>query len=266
MEFIEHNGKKIAFTSKGKGKSLIFLHGFCENASMWDEFCEAFETDFQVTKIDFPGFGQSEAGESCSMESMADTVLAVIEHLKLKSSLLIGHSMGGYVSLELLNQRANLFDGLCLFHSHPFSDSESKKSDRKKAAAFIQKHGKALYLKQFFPFLFYPTFISSNRFLIEKITHEANNLDDQSIIDAINAMANRQSRVDVLRNLDIPVLQLIGREDKTISFEENIEQLAIPAVGSIHILDKVNHMGMYEAKTKCRRILKNFINFLSESN
>ena len=80
-QYIIHNHKKIAYTNKGSGKVLIFIHGFCEDKTMWDDFAIPFEESHQVITIDLAGFGESEAQPSLSILDMAASVHTVLNDL-----------------------------------------------------------------------------------------------------------------------------------------------------------------------------------------
>ena len=174
MEFIEFQKQQIAFSdNKHEGIPVVFIHGYCEDQTMWDEFSEPFDIDYRLIKIDLPGFGLSEIKKSISIKEMADTVIAVLKHLKIKKYILIGHSMGGYVSLEIAKKEHQNLLGFCLFHSHPFEDSADVKKKRLKAVDFIEEIGQEIYVKQLIPRLFKPDFNKSNDYLVAKLVYQA---------------------------------------------------------------------------------------------
>ena len=103
MQIIHFNGKKVGFTEQGKGTPIILLHGFCEDSRMWDDFLTQFPRR-RIIRIDLPGFGQTELQEEHTISAMTHCVKAVIDHLDIKKCIIIGHSMGGYVSLDFVKQ------------------------------------------------------------------------------------------------------------------------------------------------------------------
>ena len=262
MKSITFNKKKLSYKKKGKGLPLIFLHGFGEDSRVWDEFVEKFVEDYKVIRIDLPGFGQSDAGEDMTISKMANGVHAVLEKLEVKQCVLIGHSMGGYVSLAFAERHENMLLGLGMFHSQPFADTEEKKKGRQKGIDFIRKYGHSLYIKQLIPALFAKSFANDNQVLIERLTFQANQYESEGIIGGLEAMKNRPDRSEGLKKIKCPVLFIVGKEDQAIPEQNSLEQVHLPDVASIHILPKVGHMGMYEAKKKCTKIIKDFISFV----
>ena len=262
VKFAIHKEKNIAYQVEGKGPALVFLHGFCEDSGIWEDFKPDFiEENFKVITIDLPGFGQSDLLPENAIEDMAEAVATVIDKLNLPPFILIGHSMGGYVSLAFAEKYPNLLIGLGLFHSHPYADSEAKKEGRQKGINFIKEHGHVLFVKQLFPNLFTRKYARSNSFLIDKLTYQASNYQSESIISALEAMKNRPDRSMVLTQFSAPVLFIVGKEDTAVPADKSLEQTHLPQVASIHILEKVGHMGMFEAKKQTQLLIRQFAQF-----
>lgn len=260
MPNITHNNRKINFLVRGKGTPIIFLHGFCEDHSVWDEFIPTFRNN-KLVRIDLPGFGASTTHEKPSVESFADVVKAVIDHLHLDKCILIGHSMGGYVSLTFAKKYPSYLLGFGLFHSHPYADSDEKKANRAKSIEFIRRNGHFHYIKQLFPVLFPTSFLSSNNFLINKLIHRASSFSAEGIIGGLETMMNRPDQTEVLINSTCPVLFIVGKEDNVVPKQGSIDQTAMPNIAHIHLLEEVGHMGMFEAKKATQKIIKRFVSF-----
>ncbi len=263
---ITYKGRNIAFSVRGKGVPVLFLHGFCEDSSIWDDFTPGItEAGNRVICVNLPGFGASEplAGET-SIEEMARAVLAVADHLELKKFILIGHSMGGYVGLAISELAGGRLAGLGLFHSHPYADSEEKKAGREKGVAFILKFGPSLFVKQLMPTLFAPEFAAGNIFLVDKLILRASQYPQAGILNALEAMKNRPDRSDVLAAAAFPVLFILGEKDQAIPRELDHRQTTLPQVAVVHVLDKSGHMGMLEAPAATRKICEEFIRFCRE--
>ena len=262
MKNIKHNNKQIAFDSEGKGQAVIFLHGFGNDRSVWNEFkTDLLEEKFRVICIDLPGFGNSESLDDTSIENMAGAVNAVIDHLKLDQLILIGHSMGGYVSLAFAQKYPDKLIGLGMFHSHPYADTEEKKKGRDKGINFIRRQGHILFVKQLIPNLFAEKFVRSNTFLVDKLVYRASKYSSEAIINALEAMKARPDRSAVLTNIQIPVLFIIGQQDQAVPMKYSMDQTHLPETSSIHVLEKVGHMGMFEAKKQTQRIVRQFAEF-----
>ena len=101
---------KISYTDSGKGAVVVLLHGFLENKHMWKEIIPVISRNKRVLAIDLLGHGHTEClGYIHPMELMADAVAAVLKTLRIRKITLIGHSMGGYVSLALSEKNPEYF-------------------------------------------------------------------------------------------------------------------------------------------------------------
>ncbi|MBR9919971.1 MAG: alpha/beta hydrolase [Bacteroidetes bacterium] len=265
MEQLTINGQPIGYETSGKGKPVLFLHGFCEDRRIWTEFLEPMEEEeYHFIIADLPGFGDSPLVEPASIDKMADILLQFMSALGHEEFLLVGHSMGGYISLAMVEKAAARIEALVLFHSHPFSDSEEKKDSRNKGIEFIQRNGHELYVKQLLNKLFYPLYISSHRYIMDRLIYHASNYSPEGIINALEAMRDRPDRSEILRNIGCPVQFIIGAEEKIIPEDLSMEQTHLPAIGSIDLIARSNHMAMFEAAKECRRILKRFFAFAED--
>jgi len=263
MPTLNFKGRKINYLSQGKGQPIVFLHGFCEDSSVWDNFISEFNSN-KIIRIDLIGFGSSEPVENPSVEYAADSVKAVLDHLEIQQVILIGHSMGGYVSLAFAKKHESYLNGLGIFHSHPFADSEEKKKNRAKSIDFIKRNSHFHYIKQLFPNLFPPKFLSSNNFLVNKMIHRASTFPMEGIIGGLEMMINRSDQTAVLKAIKCPVLFIIGLEDQVVPLEQCLEQTALPDVADIQILNDVGHMGMFEATKRIQKIIRVFTGFCYE--
>ena len=99
---IEYKGTPIFYSEEGQGQTIVLLHGFLENCSMWNDIkAQLVKHSYKVITVDLLGHGKTGClGYIHTMEVMADAVYAVLHELKIKSFALVGHSMGGYVGFS----------------------------------------------------------------------------------------------------------------------------------------------------------------------
>ena len=129
-----YKGINVSFSDQGKGTAVILLHGFLENATMWKNIKPQLAKRNRVITIDLLGHGKTGClGYVHTMEMMADAVHVVLSHLKIRKSVFIGHSMGGYVALAFAEIHPDKLKGLVLLNSTTRGDSEDRKILRKRA-------------------------------------------------------------------------------------------------------------------------------------
>ena len=93
----------IFIEDKGDGQVLVLVHGFLGSSNMWFPQIKYFKEKFRVLTPALPGFGKSNAINSCdSIQCMAKMILKSLESKKINKYNLLGHSMGGMVVQEMI--------------------------------------------------------------------------------------------------------------------------------------------------------------------
>jgi pimeloyl-ACP methyl ester carboxylesterase len=133
---IASNNIPIDYKSCGKADTtLLFVHGWCIDKEYWEKQMDFFCPRYKVVAIDLPGFGKSgKIDSSWSFENYTGDVKSVIEQLKLKNVILVGHSMCGDLLLDMSNQFPNLITGIVGIDnlhnpSSPFTAEQKKSAD-----------------------------------------------------------------------------------------------------------------------------------------
>ncbi len=257
-EFIKYQNKNIHYKVSGKGKVVVLLHGFGEDGNIWNELIKDFKNDYHLIVPDLPGSGLSEIldGENISIDDYAEVIKAILDSDKIKKCSIIGHSMGGYITLSLAEKYPVLLDRFGLFHSSAFADDEPKKQNRLKAIDFIKANGSYAFLKASIPNLFADKMHQKE---IEQLIEQGSKFTPEALIQYYLAMINRPDRTAVLKKFDKPVLFIIGEKDNAIPLHSSLQQCYLPSISYVNILE-AGHMGMIEQAEKCKTILHLFIN------
>jgi pimeloyl-ACP methyl ester carboxylesterase len=109
-QFLEKDGRKLAYRSIGKGQPIILALRFRGIMDSWDPaFLDALAKDFRVITFDYTGLGRSTGKQATTMKEMADDIVTLVEGLKLKNPIAGGWSMGGMVAQEALAANPDLF-------------------------------------------------------------------------------------------------------------------------------------------------------------
>lgn len=278
---VDYKGGKLVYRTKGEGPLVILLHGFGEDGTIWKNQYDAF-SNYQLLIPDLPGSGGSEMIEDMSMEGMADALKAILDgHDKSSRSLptsqagfgkpvpskregrggvvLVGHSMGGYITLAFAEKYPEYLNAFGLFHSTAFADSEEKKQTRRKGINSIKQNGAPAFLKTAIPNLYAPVTKEERPGLIEEQMTGVNNFSAEALVSYYEAMIKRPDRTEVLRNSKIPVLFVMGRYDTAVPMEDMLKQCHLPKVSYIHILENSGHNGMIEEVEESNKIFMQFI-------
>ena len=109
-----------AFTEQGQGDvAVLLLHGIGGGKSIWGDDASGTQSaiagaGFRAFSIDLPGYGESAALGAPDMDAFVNAVTAVIDHAAARSTVLLGHSMGGMVAQELVARQPQRVQGLVL--------------------------------------------------------------------------------------------------------------------------------------------------------
>lgn len=249
------------YTDEGEGDTLVLVHGFCEDGSVWNHFSKSLSRNFRVIIPDLPGYRNSSlTNEELTIEWMADFLKAILDKEKVARAIIVGHSMGGYITLAFAEKYPELALKIALFHSHCFADNEEKKKSRQKSVDFIKQHGTTVFVEELYNNLFGQKFLSENKSVVEKLKTVAMGYAAGTITSDLEAMIKRPGREHVLKSFQRPVLFILGKSDKLIPYEKSLEQCAFPKVADVHILENTGHMGMFEEPQKTLEIIAQFAN------
>ena len=266
LKTFTYQSSKIFYRTIGKGNPVVLIHGFAEDGDIWKNQIDFLKDHFYLIIPDLPGSGKSELIDDMSIEGMAEVIkeILILEVSKVsptgvparertqfvEGAVLIGHSMGGYISLAFAEKYPDLISSFALVHSSAFADSEEKKANRLKSIEFIKKNGAYEFLKATIADLFTETWSSNNKETVELQIEKSRSFTDDAIIQYYKAMISRPDRTHVLKNFSKLILFIIGRHDKAVPFEQSMQQCYMPNQAHIHILRNSAHMGMLEETEK----------------
>jgi len=257
-EFL-YQKKKIAYRLIGSGQPVMLVHGFAEDGTVWRNQIEFLKDKFKLIVPDLPGSGQSELVDDMSMEGMAEVLHSIIHEEGIDRCPVIGHSMGGYITLALASAYPNHVNAFGLFHSSSFADTDEKKASRRKGIESIREHGAAEFLKTMIPGLFSQSSKDEQPELIDEQIALSYNFLPQALVLYYQSMIQRPDRTNLLRSSTIPVFFVIGKNDKVVPPEDSLKQCHLPEKSYIHLLQKSGHMGMLEEPAICNHYLEKFL-------
>ena len=256
MKKFLYKNTNINYSDTGTGNPIVLLHGFLENTTMWDFYIPDFSKKHRVIAVDLLGHGQSEClGYIHSMENQAEMVYAVLDHLKIKKSLFVGHSMGGYVALAFAEMYPNNIGNLVLLNSTSYEDNHERKINRNRAIKAVK-----LNYVNFVRMAISNLFSEENREIlsdeIESVKLEALKTPLQGIIAAQEGMKIRKNRTRFLQTAHFPILLILGKKDPVLIYRENKKLIENTTIKLISFPD--GHMSHIENKLELKIILLDF--------
>jgi pimeloyl-ACP methyl ester carboxylesterase len=224
----------------GRGKPVVFLHGFLESSTMWKHFDLA-NAPFESILIDLPGHGKSSFKKNLnSISDIATAICTALESINVNDFDLIGHSLGGYVAIEI-HKILNLKSKLILFHSNFWDDDVEKKANRNRVIKVVNEN-KTFFLQEAIPNLFLDQF--RNKDAVIALINEAKELSTETIVAYSEMMRDRPNQEEYCL-LNQQYLHFIQGEldsivpAQAVKFYEN-------KITNLYILEMCGHMGYVE--------------------
>lgn len=244
------NEQLLNYRISGNGNPVIFLHGFMEDLSMWEELIP--HLPVKACSIDLPGHGKSslDTNRTPSIRYMAEEVRKIMEHEQLLHPIVVGHSMGGYVALELFQLVPDL-EHIVLFHSHPWADPESRKNDRQRVAELVRTKA-SVFIREAIPNLFYHP--SEMTHVITHYVRIAERMNPEAIGWAALAMKDRQDLSHLMAAHPEKFSVISGEKDRLIQVKALTEFCARHHISSV-VLPDVGHMAQEENRDEAIHLL-----------
>lgn len=222
---------------------VVLIHGFGFDSRIWSPVELAFNS-FKMVSLSLPGFGVKLVSESYRINDLAQKFWM---HPDLRGDHqvhLVGHSMGGYVCMEMIAQQPSRIASLVLVHSHVFADAEAKKQGRTAILEDIKLNGRQGLVNKMIPSLF------GNKEGFEEIIavllSRGMAYNDDAWYYGLEAIRDRQDHSETLRNIHAPVLMIMGKKDMAVPIELAYQQASIPEQNKLCLYPEVGHMAMYE--------------------
>lgn len=269
-----YKGCTISYRVIGNGKPVVFVHGFGETSDIYQKQIDFLKEHCLLIVPDLPGSGKSTLLTTseeknneevsvkfpASINDYADCIAALIEEENIHEVTLLGHSMGGYITMAFAQKHHQLLNGFGLIHSTAYADNEVKKGNRKRGIQMVGEYGGYGFLKTIIPNLFGDKFKKEHPEQINELIEASKKFDDNALQQYYFAMHNRPDRRVVLKESKVPVLFIAGTEDTVAPINDVLLQASMPQQSFIHVLENIGHMGMWEATEKMNNYLLEFIN------
>lgn len=246
----------VVYRDQGEGTCIVLLHGYLETSEIWQNFTPGFPEGIRLISIDLPGHGASGTwGKSHQMDDLAASVLAVLEAEGTEKIFLVGHSMGGYVTLAFADLFPERLLGYSLLHSTCFADTEEKRKNRDREISLVLCHK----IKQIINVNIPKGFASDNAerlsLEVERAKEIAHVNSEDGVVAILNGMKDRPDRTHVLQNPSLPLLLIGGMKDNYIPVDVFEKLISLAPHASVLRLEESGHMGFIEEGEQVVRAL-----------
>ncbi|MBD0373290.1 MAG: alpha/beta fold hydrolase [Pyrinomonadaceae bacterium] len=254
----------MAYTDEGRGQSVVLLHGFPFNRSMWRGQVEALSDRYRVITPDLRGFGESsaESDEPATMHEMAEDVAALLDEIGVERFTLGGLSMGGYVAFAFYRHFPLRVRNLILADTRPQADTDEARENRERQAQQALSEGMQGIVEGMLPKLLSPTTLGERKEVVEELRAMMLSTNPVGAAAALRGMGERPDQTHLLPRILAPTLIIVGSEDQ-LTPPKDAEIMHTEIRGSrLEVIEGAGHVSNLERPSEFNRALRHFLDSL----
>jgi pimeloyl-ACP methyl ester carboxylesterase len=254
------NGLSVFLVGDNTNKSIIFIHGFPYDHTMWKAQIDEFSEKYFCVAYDIRGLGDSPVGDGqFTMESFVDDLETIIDQLKLDKPILCGLSMGGYIGLRALEKFENKFSAVVLCDTRADADGNEGKLKRAGAIKRINTEGLEPFTKDFITNCFGDNYKQNHKDEFEKRIAKSSSFNPIGVKGSSLSMLGRNDTTEYLSKIKIPALVICGEHD-ALTPPAVMKPLAEKISGAEFIVIKNSgHMSPIENPEEVNKAIKKFL-------
>lgn len=252
---------EMSYNDVGNGKiTIIFIHGFPFEKSMWDAQLEFFKSSHRVIAYDIRGFSKSEDEKSVlNIQLFADDLIRFMDKLDIDKAVVCGLSMGGYILLNAQKRYPDRFEGLILCDTQCISDSHDVMAKRVKDISKIKADGVYEFNEAFIKSVFHKDSLSEKKDVVDRVHKMVFANSQHEMVSGLIAIAGRSQTCTTLHQIKTPTLIICGREDQITPVEQS-EFMHNEIQGStLAIIEDAGHVSNLEQPDKFNQHILHFL-------
>lgn len=261
------------FEKQGTGKPIIFIPGLISSAAVWDETVNKLSEGYECFTITLAGFaGESPLNNGPYLETYKSDIIKFISDKQLKEVTLIGHSLGGFLSLLVGLEKDPSIEKIIVVDALPFlpalSNPDAKEGFNEESAIQYQSNLRNTPEEQLYQMRLFTAQSFTNDstkwnnmvewFLSSDIKTEAYSSHEMMGRDLRQSIAN----IKIPLRIVVPFHTNPYFPDYTIEMAEQIYSMQYGAAQDVQlkIIDNAKHFVMYDQPEKFIESVKDFLN------
>lgn len=249
----------VHYETLGRGRPVLLLHGWLGSWALWRNTIEVLSKEYKVYALDFFGFGESfDRGSNFSVENFVASVDQFMERLGIPKAALMGHSMGGTVSLwssirypEKIVKTIVIgspIDGSSLNIFLKFSGYRGIASIIWTTPALLH-----LFIRGYAYFL-----AKDGRALGNMLTTDLSKVSAESFFQSIGTLRDTDIR-PLVGDLQMPILGVYGKRDRIVNPNQGHVLKQYAPASHISWFDKAGHFIMLDAQDEFHDVIRDFL-------
>jgi len=223
------------------GKDVVLLHGWGQNIEMMKPIGNSLQKEFNITIIDLPGHGESSEPQfPWHVSDYVDAVKKLLEELKIKNPILIGHSFGGKISLLYASMYKT--EKLVLFGS-PFKKEIGKLSLKTKILKSLKKVPVLNKLEGF-----------AKKHIGSADYRNASDIMRKVLVNTVNLDITEE-----VKKINAPTLIIWGTNDEAVPLEHAYELETLIKDAGVVVYENCTHYAYLENLNQTINVLYSFL-------
>lgn len=265
---ISLNNFHLSYDDFGGGSTtIIFLHGYPFDKSMWQEQLECLKVTNRVIACDIRGFGKSTDEEThLSIDLFGNDLIAFMDKLNIDKAIICGLSMGGFIALNVIKRFPERVEALILCDTQCIEDTVEVKENRFIIIQDINVNGVKDFNEGFIKSVFHIETYNNKKELVEPLRRVVFANSEHIITMGLTALAEREETCSILGDINVPTLIICGKEDEVTPLDQS-EMMHKNIKGSIlHVIDNAGHVSNLEHPNEFNQLILNFLAGLNKTN
>ncbi|MBO7723804.1 MAG: alpha/beta fold hydrolase [Thermoguttaceae bacterium] len=269
-------GGNLAVWTVGRGTPILFVHGFPFDHIMWVPAARSLARCCQSILPDLRGFGASNLvfrdpdedfdeddidiydAPPTTMGVFADDLASLLDELDIPQVIVCGLSMGGYIAMQFAKKHPRRLKGLILCDTKTEADTPKAAAGRRHLAETVLSEGIEDLSDGASGFLS-PVTVDDTPDILEAVQTMMNSQNPAGVAAAALGMAERGDTTAVLQRLEVPVLVVVGQDDR-LTPPESMKAMAAKAQrSSFAVIEEGGHLAPMERPMAFEKIVRDWL-------
>lgn len=261
------NSEEIGYDDVGAaaGVPVLFIHAFPLNRTMWAPQVSAMVERCRCVAADLRGFGESVRQPPYSMDRYADDLAGLLDLLHIEKVVLVGCSMGGYVSFEFWRRHRDRVRAMVLVDTRATADTDEAIQRRRQQIELVRAEGSTAIANAQIASMVGKTTREKRPDTYDAVHRMIAQAPVDGIAGALEAMMRRPDSTNDLAHIDVPTLVVVGDEDAITPVKEaRAMQEQIPG-SLLQVIAGAGHLSCMERPSAFNHVLTEFVSALTYS-
>lgn len=250
---------EVGYDDVGTGMPVLFAHAFPLNRTMWAPNVSALVDRCRCVAMDCRGFGETTIAPPYSMEQYADDLAHLLDVLRIEKVVLVGCSMGGYVSFAFWRRHRDRVRALVLADTRAGADSEETIARRRQLIDLARSERSTGIANAQIASIVGKTTREKQPDTYDAVHRMMAQAPVDGIVGALEAMMLRPDSTALLSTIDVPTLIVVGDEDVPTPVKEARAMHVMIAGSALEVIAGAGHLSNLERPAAFNHVLTEFL-------